>query len=82
MGGNLGGGAGAGGGEMEGDEGTAITLAVRGCSQNMSAKNGGVPTPSSPICQLCQHLPNPPSLFCISFVNVLNDPLILYNLFF
>ena len=54
-----------------------ITL-LRGCSQIMSAKNWGVQTPPpppfvsqchhfpnthSPLCQPCQHLPNPPS-FC------------------
>ena len=41
----------------------------RGCSQIMSAKNGWVQTPPPPFVS-CQHLPNPPYLFHVSFVNI------------
>ena len=40
-----------------------------------------IPNPLNPLCQLCQILPNPLSLFSISFVNIFNATLFL-NYFF
>ena len=37
---------------------------VRGCSQIMSAKNGGVQTAPPPFVSYCQHFPNPLSPLC------------------
>ena len=38
-------------------------------------------TPPPSLCQLCQRLPNPPFLFCVTFVNIFNATLFLNNLF-
>ena len=37
---------------------------IRGCSQIMSAKNGGVQTPPPPFVSHCLHFQNPPSPLC------------------
>ena len=40
---------------------TVNSIRIRGCSQIMSAKNGGILTPRPPFISQCQHLPDPPS---------------------
>ena len=44
-------------------------------------KMGGSRPPLPPM-SACQHLPNPPFHFCVSFVNIFNATLFLKDLFF